>query len=92
MILTTCAACAAPLAHNAPRCVTLQLTNAYARALADGGASLHDLREAVTTFEDIKETSNRVLGMDHPLSCEIQGNLERARKKLTGAEETSGSN
>ena len=71
---------------------TLQLTNAYARALADGGASLHDLREAVTTFEDIKETSNRVLGMDHPLSCEIQGNLERARKKLTGAEETSGSN
>ena len=60
---------------------TLQLTNAYARALADGGASLHDLREAVTTFEDIKETSNRVLGMDHPLSCEIQGNLERARKK-----------
>ena len=68
------------------------MINVYARALADGGASLHDLREAVTTLEDVNKSSNRVFGNDHPLSCEIQDNLERARRKLAGAEETSGSN
>ena len=120
MILTTCAACAAPLAHDAPRCVrcklknyveALQAANNYALSLIDlkhpeeakpllrqtipiarrlfeenddttlrmrwyyamalyldAGATLDDLREAVTTLEDATRIARRVLGTAHPVA------------------------
>ena len=67
MILTNCAACAAPLAHNAPRCVRCKLR--YCNATC----------QAVTTLEEIGPTSRRVLGGTHPLTEAIEGQLRNTR-------------
>ena len=83
MILTNCAACAAPLAHNAPRCVrcwTRYCDSTYANALyEDPAATLDDLREAVTTLEDTTRTARRVLGGAHPTTERITRDLRNAR-------------
>ena len=63
MILTTCAACAAPLAHTAPRCV---------RCYNDSGATLDDLLEAVTKLEETERIARRVLGGADPLTMKIE--------------------
>ena len=56
----------------------------YARALYDDpGATLDDLREAVTMFDDIERIARRVLGSDHPITTEIVYHLQtllRARE------------
>ena len=52
--------------------LTLQMRLNYARALyEDPGATLGDLREAVTTLEDTEQTARRVLGGAHPLVVDI---------------------
>ena len=59
----------------------------YAEALYnDAGATLDDLREAVTTLEDATRTARRVLGGAHPLTSAIEGDLRNAR--ATRARET----
>ena len=51
----------------------------YAETLyADPGATLDDLREAVTTLEETARTARRVLGGTHPLVAEIQVSLRAA--------------
>ena len=61
----------------------------YAEALyEDPDATLDDLREAVTTFEDADRISHRVLGSAHPLTVDIEGDLQKARAALR-ARETS---
>ena len=132
MILTTCAACAAPLAHDAPRCVrckhrrqdtlldkpgrvrlqdgALRQQNdarrrpgrrppstactrplpsgrrarkIYAKALyRDDGATLNDLREAVTSFVETERTARRVFGGSHPYTTGIEEELRLARAVL----------
>ena len=102
MILTNCAACAAPLAHNAPRCVmaqrvlgesnllTFRMTLLYAATLCnDTSATLDDLREAVTTFEEIERTARRVLGSAHPITVDIELPLQEARAALAARETSS---
>ena len=72
MILTTCAACAAPLAHNAPRCVrcklrygeTLLAANNYAGSLND----LEHFEEARSLMLKTMPVARRVLGESHPVS------------------------
>ena len=60
---------------------------AYAIALyQDAGATLDDLREAVTTLEDIERTARRVLGSAHPDVAAIEKNLQNARAKLRARE------
>ena len=142
MILTNCAACAAPLAHNAPRCVrcwtrycdsTCQHDHwrrghkqmckkihrggnaeqyhadkkykeavtvavekcaddtkgqtCYADALClDTGATLDDVREAVTTLEDTRRIARRVLGGAHPTARRIERALEKSRAALRARE------
>ena len=80
----------------AARCVlgesdelTLKMRWVYAEALykADG-ATLDDLREAVTTLEDTARTARRVLGSSHPLTEAIEQELEHAREALRAREET----
>ena len=94
MILTTCAACAAPLAHNAPRCVRCwtrycDSTWVYAQTLyKDPASTLDDLREAVATIGEIERTGRRVLGGAHPLVGTIVGGLEHARVALVAREGT----
>ena len=46
----------------------------------DGGATLDDLREAVTTLEEIERIARRVLGRSHPLTVDIEEDLQNARE------------
>ena len=59
----------------------------YAVALyRDPSATLDDLREAVTTLEDTARIARRVLGGAHPVTEEIEGDLENARAELRARE------
>jgi hypothetical protein len=59
----------------------------YAQALyLDDGATLEDLREAVTTLEETARTARRVLGGAHPLTALIERNLRAARAALRARE------
>ena len=65
----------------------LRLRWNYARALReDDGATLDDLREAVTTLEDTEPIARRVLGGAHPLSGAIGRSLQNARTVLHARE------
>ena len=60
--------------------LTLKMRKVYAKALFfDGSATLDDLREAVTTLEDIERIARRVLGGAHPLTEEIEEDLRDAQ-------------
>ena len=55
----------------------------YAAALhEDTGATLDDLRDAVTTLEEIEPIARRVLGGAHPTTVGIENNLRMARAAL----------
>ena len=55
--------------------ITIKLRINYASALyEDPAATLDDLREAVTRFEDLSRDGRRVLGSSHPL---VEGAIER---------------
>ena len=64
-------------------CVTLQMRSLYAKALfTDSGATLDDLREAMTTLEETGRIARRVLGGAHPIATEIAKSLQHARAAL----------
>ena len=84
MILTNCAACAAPLAHDAPRCIRCKTR--YCDAKDKGAGILDHLREAVTTLEETERIARRVLGGAHPDTAAIEGNLRNARTMLRARE------
>ena len=52
------------------------------RGAADDCATLDDLREAVTTLEDVERTARRVLGGAHPVTVSIEESLREARAVL----------
>jgi hypothetical protein len=67
--------------------LTLRMRKIYARALyLDTGATLDDLREAVSTLEDIEPSARRVLGGSHPLLSRIAISLREARAALRARE------
>ena len=71
---------------------TLKMRTTYARALyRDPGATLDDLREAVTTLEEHERTARRVLGNAHPTVVQIGVYLNNARVALRARETPSGS-
>ena len=55
----------------------------------DGDATLDDLREAITTLEELAPTARRVLGGAHPIATEIQLCLQDARAALRAGEEAA---
>jgi hypothetical protein len=62
----------------------------YAKALyLDAGATLDDLREALTTLEDTARTARRVFGGSHPLTLDIEGEMRNARAELRARETPS---
>jgi len=66
---------------------TLRLRWNYAMALyRDTGATLDDLREAVTTLEDTVRVARRLMGGAHPLTTDMEQSLRNARAIL-GAHE-----
>ena len=98
MILTNCAACAAPLAHNAPRCIRCHTRycdsncqhdhrTIYAQNLYyDRGATLDDLLEAVTTLQETTRIARGKLGGAHPLTAAIERDLQKARAAFRARE------
>ena len=67
--------------------LTLRIRQIYAGALyEDAGASLDDLREAVTTLEDAARIARRVLGGAHPTTVGIERNLRESRAALRARE------
>ena len=70
--------------------LTLRMRKIYARALyEDPGATLDDLREAVTTLEEIVPTTRRGFGGAHPLTTGIEDALGKSRAKLRARETPS---
>ena len=62
---------------------TLRLRWIYATALCrDDGATLAELREAVTTLEDTARTAQRVFGGAHPTTGGMEEILRNARATL----------
>ena len=67
--------------------LTLMMRWCYAEALCrDDGATLDDLREGVTTLEDVERTARRVFGGAHPNTMGIEGSLRDARAALRARE------
>ena len=63
----------------------------YGEALYKAGAATpDDLREAVTTLEDVGRIARRVLGGAHPLVGKIERALERSRAALAAREASVG--
>ena len=55
----------------------------YAKSLyEDPDSTLDDIREAVTTLEDVGRIARRVFGGAHPLTESIEDNLQYARAAL----------
>ena len=70
--------------------ITLKMRSVYARTLfEDDGATLDDLREAVTTLEETERTARRVLGGAHPLTTKIEHDLRKTRAVLRAREAAS---
>ena len=68
--------------------LTLKMRRIYAKALClDTGATLDDVREAVTTLEDTSRIARRVLGGAHPLTKGIENALQNARAILRARED-----
>ena len=66
---------------------TLRIRWVYARALyEDPGATLDDLRAAVTTLEDVARIARRVFGGANPLTMNIERSLQNARVALAARE------
>ena len=60
----------------------------YAEALCwDTAATLDDVREAVTTLEEIESTARRVLGSAHPTTVKIERKLQQSREVLSARAE-----
>ena len=61
----------------------------YAQSLyKDPAATRDDLREAVTTLEEIERTARRILGAAHPTTKKIEQDLQKVRAALRAREET----
>ena len=54
----------------------------------DPDATLDDFRKAVTTLEDTERIARRVFGGEHPLTTEIEKNLQFVRAALRAREDT----
>ena len=62
----------------------------YAEALRkDDGATLGDLRESVETLEDTLRIARRTLGGAHPVTVEVEGELQLSRAALRARETPS---
>jgi tetratricopeptide (TPR) repeat protein len=73
--------------------LTLKMRWTYAQSLyLDAGATLDDLREAVTTLEDVEQTARRVLGGANPNTVRIEQSLRNARAALAARETPPTSN
>ena len=72
--------------------ITLKMRSLYGGTLyIDPGATLDDLREAVSTLEETERIARRVFGGAHPLTEDIGKALQGARAARRVREALSGS-
>ena len=70
---------------------TLRMLSRHARALGeDPDATIDDLREGVTTLEEIEPTAPRLLGDAHPDVVSLEKTLRGGRAALRARETPSG--
>ena len=67
----------------------LLLATLAATAYKDDGATLDDLREAVTMVEDTARIARRVFGGAHPTTAGMEKSLRKARAALRARETPS---
>ena len=66
----------------------LEMRKFYGKALyLDTGATLDELREAVTTLQDAERIARRVMGGTHPITESIEVGLLLAQAKLRSRED-----
>ena len=68
--------------------VTLSMRKTYAVTLINAGATLDDIREAITTLEDIERIARHVVGGANPITMRIVALLRDARAVLRAREAT----
>ena len=61
----------------------------YAGAVDGDVATLDEIREAVTLLEDMARIARRVLGNAHPLTSQIERDLQKSRAALAAGETPS---
>ena len=67
--------------------LSLMMRWTCARAVwSDPGATLDDIREALTTLEETERTTRRVLGGAHPLTVDIEDDLQKMQAALHASE------
>jgi hypothetical protein len=67
--------------------LTIAMRMNYAETFyKDNGATLDDLRQAVTTLEDTARIARRVFGGAHPLTVDIERALRGSRAVLRARE------
>ena len=72
--------------------LTIKMRWLHAATLCENeDATLDNLREAVTTFEDTRRIARRVLGGAHPLTSSIVDDLRDARAGVRARETPPGS-
>ena len=72
--------------HDVPLGMRLK----YAQALClDPAATLDNIREAVTTLEELERTARRVLGGKYPTAVKIEESLQNARATLRAREDAA---
>ena len=70
---------------------TFRTRKCYARALfEDPAATLDDVREAVTTLDDVARISRRVMGVANPITRGIEYDIREARAALRARETPPG--
>ena len=77
MILTTCAACAAPLAHDAPRCVRCKVRYCDSTYFVSLLVGLGRFEEAKSLVRKVLPVARRVLGEENILT--LDGRLTYAQ-------------
>ena len=70
--------------------LTIMMRKIYAQTLyQDAGATLNELREAVTTLEETERIARRVLGGPHPVTVNSEDFLRESRAALLARETPS---
>ena len=71
--------------------ITIRMMRSYAQSLyRNPGATLDDLREAVSTLEDAERIARRVFGGAHPLVLALESSIRLSRKALQTREASPG--
>jgi len=69
--------------------LVFRIKKLYAEALyLDTGATLDDLREAMTTLEETARTARRVLGGAHPMTGAVESKMRDAQAALRAREDS----